>query len=154
MRDVRRKHRTGRIEHPSDVTRAEAEVRGGLPGIRTANGSELDANAVETECVGDVSGDVLQTFLDVVGLEQRGRDVGQQRGLELAPCRVGRAPTRACGELADDDGGDDIDGEREPVRRVAQRECVLRREEEKIECEHRGDRYADRERHPKHNRGR
>src|SRR5438552_10732371 len=101
-----------------------------------------------------MSGDVLQTFLDVVSLEQRGRDVGQQRGLELAPCRVGGAPARTCGELADDHGGHDIDSEREPVRRVAERERVLRWKEEKIEREHRGDRYADREHHPEDDRDR
>ena len=70
-------------------------------------------------------------------LEQRGRDLRQERRLLGSPARTG-------GELGDDDRDDEVDGERDPVLAVAQRKRVDRGQEEKVEDELARDRDGDR----------
>ena len=67
--------------------------------------------------------------------------------LRRRACRVGRrdrAPPRNGSELADDHGGHEVDGQRDPVLRVRERERVQRREEEEVEREHARDRHGER----------
>ncbi len=70
--------------------------------------------------------------------------VGQLAQRLQGRLRLLGAPPRPGGELADDDGGDEEDEQREPVARVLQCQRVERRQEEEVEREHARDRHADR----------
>ena len=80
----------------------------------------------------------------MAALEQRAGDLGEQRRLARAALGLGLAAARAGGEPADDDGSDEVDGERDPVLGVGEPEGVLRRQEEPVESEHARD--GDRQR--------
>ena len=72
------------------------------------------------------------------GVEDRGLD---RVGLAERLCFDGlaRQPPRARCELTDDDADRQVDGERDPVLGLAERERVHRRQEEEVERQHRGD---------------
>ncbi len=125
-----------REEEPADVAVAHLQVGGGFPGLGSADGTELDPRGSDPEHRRSRGGDVLQPVLDVLRLEQDPRDVREERRLALPLLGLRRSPSRTSRELADDDGRDEIDAQREPVLRVAQRERVHRRQEEEVEGEH------------------
>jgi len=62
--------------------------------------------------------------LDLWGSRPRGWNCPDLRG---TPAVRRGPPARTRGQLADHDGGDEIDGKRAPVPRVFQRECLHRR---------------------------
>ena len=57
---------------------------------------------------------------------------------------LGRPAPGVSGELAHDHRGDEIDGERDPVLPVGERERVERWKEEEVEGEHAADGHRDR----------
>ena len=80
--------------------------------------------------------------------EQLGRDVGEQRRLALALAGLGRLTARPGRQRSDDNGRSQVDGEREPVGTVGEREGVNRGQEEEVEREHARDGDGDRPRSP------
>ncbi len=100
---------------------------------------ELDRRAFDLQRVRGLRGDTLELAGDVAALQQRARDLREER-------RLGRPTARACRELADHHRGDDEHAEREPVAGVLQRERVRRRQEVEVEGEHARDGDGDRQR--------
>ena len=77
------------------------------------------------------------------GLQDR-RLHGVALAKHLGLDRLVRQPPRPRRQLADDHRCREVHGKRDPVRRVGQRQCVDRRQEEVVEREHRRDRDGDR----------
>ena len=75
---------------------------------------------------------------------QHGRELREHGRLALALLGLGGAAAGARGQLADHDRVSEVDGEREPVLAVGERERVHRLEEEQVEREHARDRDGDR----------
>ncbi len=100
------------------------------PGLRARCGPR------RAERPGGIGGDAAELLLHAHALEQRGRDPRQQRRLMLPLLGLRSPATRAGSELADDDGGDEVDGKRDPVLSVGERERVERLEEEEVEGQH------------------
>ena len=109
--------------------------------------SEHDVHLVHAEGAGDVDGDAAEVVLHAHALQERRGDTCQQRRLPLALLGLGRPSPRSCGELADDDRRHEVDGERDPVLSVRERERIKRFEEEEVEGKHARDGDRDRVRH-------
>ena len=118
---------------------ARAQVGGGFAGLGAAHGFELYTPPADAEHLCRPCRELFQRVAHPLRLEQRRRDLRQEGRFALALLRVRGPATRPRRELADDDGGDEIDGQRNPVLRVPERECVVRRQEEEVEGEHRRD---------------
>ena len=110
--------------------------------------AELDLGARDAEHQRGAGRDLTDLFVEPAAAQQLRRELCEQRRLALALLRRGRAPPGAGGELADDDRGGEVHGEREPVRAVRQRERVHRRQVEPVEGEHARDRDDEREAEP------
>ena len=89
----------------------------------------------------------LRDVVERRSLQELRGDVCEQRRLVLPLLRLGGLPSPARSELADDDGGDEVDGKRDPVLSVRERERVERLEEEEVEGEHARDGDRDRVSH-------
>ena len=76
----------------------------------------------------------------------------RRAGLALALLGIRSAPAVARGETPDDDRGDDVHGECEPVAPFGKSERVQRREEEEVEREHARDGDRDGEERPPEDR--
>ena len=98
---------------------------------------QVDAYEMDLKRSGRLGSDLLELGADTAVLDERGRDLGEQR-------RFACSPPRARRQLADHHGCDDEHEQREPVPRVRERERVQRRQEEEVEREHRRDRHRDR----------
>ena len=112
--------------------------------LRPAPRVELDRRPARAEHRPDARGNPAQLALDVLVLEQSDGHVREQRRLALALLGLRRAPARTRREAADDDRGDEVDPEHDPVLGVAERKRVPRRQEEPVEREHAGDRDGNR----------
>ena len=112
-----------------------------LGGLGRAARAELDPCARDAEDVRRLGGDAAELVA-----RARSPSSSAARPAPAAPPRAPaarpppRAGARAGRELADDDRGDEVDGERDPVLGVAQRERVRRRQEEPVEGQHARDR--------------
>ena len=102
----------------------------------------------DAEHLGGAPLDLLELVPNGSPLEEVGRDVREERRLTPPLLRLDRSAAGAGRELADDDRRARVDGEREPVLAVRQRERVDRRQEEEVEGEHAADRNRQREREP------
>ena len=132
----------GRVDRP-DHAAVDLEARRCVPAL-AALPAELDLGARHAEHLGGPAVDPGELLLDRRAAEQVLRDLGEERRLALALLGFLRAAPRPRGELADDHGRQRVRQQREPVRRVAQRERVHRRQEEEVEREHARDRDRQR----------
>jgi hypothetical protein len=100
---------------------------------------------VDAEDLGCRTGHLADLVLQATAAQEVGREAGEHRGLPLALLGGRSAPPRPRSELADDDGGREVDRESKPVLAVGKRERVPRRQEEPVEREHARDRDGQRE---------
>ena len=141
------------------VQRADRAV-GGLervrrvPRRRPVRRPELDLGGLDAEDGGRPRRDLVELLVEPAPAQQLGCELGEQRRLVLPLLGGGGAPPRARRELADDDGGCEVDREREPVLAVREREGVDRRQVEPVEGEHARHRDDERERQPVDDRDR
>ena len=134
-----------RCVHGRDGAAVDREWMRCLVGASTARLlPEDDAHRRNADDIGRTLLDAGELLLEPSSTQQLGGDVGEQRGFSLALLGLVRpAPSARC-EAADDDGGCQVHGEREPVPAVGQRQGVRRRQEEEVEREH--ARHRDRHR--------
>src|SRR5262245_2363527 len=111
----------------SDLPRPGQERVGRLIGLRLARLPEDDLGLPDVEDLSRTVRDPAELFVEAPAFEQVRRDLGEQARFALALFRRDGAALRARSELTDDDSGPEVDGERDPVLRLPERERVERR---------------------------
>ena len=106
--------------------------------------AELDLGARDAEHARRLNPHPAQLAVQGLPAEQVPGDLGEQGRLPLALLGIRRPPPRPARQLADDERRHGVHGQRKPVRRVAQRERVRRRQEEEVEGEHARDGHRQR----------
>ena len=119
---------------------------GGSPSTRATRRSspshrpQLDRGRRQLERVGEPLRDGGQRLVEARAAQQQPRHLGGQVGLLAALVRLARAHARALGQGAGDQGGDEEDGERDPVLALGDREAARGRDVEEVERERAGQR--------------
>jgi len=134
------------VERPDEATFDLQPMRGATG--RGAGVSEDDARGRDSEHGRGALRDALELVVELEAAKELARDVREQGRLALPLGGLVAPPASPGGQMADDDRRRQVDGEREPVAPVRQRERVDRRQEEEVEREHARDRDGHGERGP------
>ena len=111
----------GRVDRP-DVPSYDLQRIRNARTVIPPGWAELDNRRLDSEHFGRVIGDLTDLLLELPAGQQLDRQIGEERRLTFALLRRGRPTARAGRELADDHGGRQVYGEREPVFAVGERE--------------------------------